>query len=76
MRLSTGILNQLGPESLSHLKRLATTAAESGAAAASDGNPDKEDDDDDDVPDLVGNFEEASKGEAAVVQGKASDACN
>lgn len=54
-----GILNQLGPDSFSHLKRLADAVpgmAGAGADAA---------DDDDEVPDLVENFDEASKNEAA-----------
>merc|ERR1712083_1125683 len=64
-----GILNQLGAESLQHLKRLATSVSNdnkqaSAAAAASAAGADEEDDDDD-VPDLVENFDEASKNEAA-----------
>jgi len=50
------ILSQLGPESLTHLKKLASSAqvpTEGGAADA-----------DDDVPDLVENFDEPSKTEA------------
>jgi len=55
-----GILNQLGAESLANLKKLATSvsSAESGKPVTGD-----IDDDDDDVPDLVENFDEASKGE-------------
>jgi nascent polypeptide-associated complex subunit beta len=56
-----GILNQLGSESLSSLKKLASSVAGGG------GDPTKtnteEDDDDDGVPDLVGNFDEASREE-------------
>ncbi|KFD48994.1 hypothetical protein M514_10146 [Trichuris suis] len=54
-----GILNQLGAESLGHLKRLAdnvgslTTTGLAPVAA----------DEDDDVPELVGDFEEPSKDE-------------
>jgi len=64
-----GILNQLGAESLQHLKRLATSVgAGQQAASAAAGDSDKktidEEDDDDDVPDLVENFDEASKNEA------------
>ncbi|KAL5016456.1 hypothetical protein ScPMuIL_006045 [Solemya velum] len=57
-----GILNQLGAESLSSLKKLASTVA----GASSDVNKpttDDIDDDDDGVPELVENFDEASKGE-------------
>ncbi|KAH6941794.1 hypothetical protein HPB50_023600 [Hyalomma asiaticum] len=60
-----GILNQLGAESLTHLKRLASVQSamvshseQSGGAGACAG-----DDEDDDVPDLVENFDEASKAE-------------
>jgi len=59
-----GILNQLGAESLQHLKRLATTVSgENKPSAAGAGL--EEEEDDDDVPDLVENFDEASKNEAA-----------
>jgi len=60
--LLPGILNQLGAESLSNLKKLATSVT-SGV------NPDSKpetadiDEDDDDVPELVENFDEASKNE-------------
>ncbi|TKR76195.1 hypothetical protein L596_017369 [Steinernema carpocapsae] len=47
-----GILNQLGPESLTHLKKLASNVT--------DTFPGK---DAEDVPELVGDFEEASKDE-------------
>lgn len=51
-----GILNQLGPDSLASLRKLAETyqsvGGAGGAVAAA------EEDDDDDVPDLVENFEE------------------
>jgi len=60
-----GILNQLGAESLSNLKKLATTVS-SGGLGPSDGmKPATEeiDDEDDEVPDLVENFDEASKEE-------------
>lgn len=58
-----GILNQLGAESLSNLKKLATnvTAGDfSGEPKPAAGDIDEEDDE---VPDLVENFDEASKGE-------------
>lgn len=55
-----GILNQLGAESLSNLKKLATNVTSAG-----DNKPvtAEIDEDDDEVPDLVENFDEASKGE-------------
>jgi len=64
--LLPGILNQLGAESLTHLKKLASnvpTAEVDGADGGEElvGN---DADDDDDVPDLVENFDEASKNEA------------
>ncbi|XP_013407261.1 transcription factor BTF3 homolog 4 [Lingula anatina] len=58
-----GILNQLGTEGLTNLKKLAESVA---GTAAGDGNKpatDEIDDDDDEVPDLVGTFDEASKDE-------------
>ena len=67
LHLPPGILNQLGAESLTHLKKLASNVAGSDIAAK-DGD-DNEEDDDDDVPDLVENFDEASKGEG-IVQGE------
>lgn len=77
--LLPGILNQLGHESLTHLKKLASnvTSGEGGLNSNDKANNDDadnaddedEDDDDDDVPDLVENFDEASKGEA-IVQGE------
>merc|ERR1712113_315239 len=62
--LLPGILNQLGAESLQHLKKLASNVP---TADGVDGTLDAEkDDDDDDVPDLVENFDEASKNETTV----------
>jgi len=60
-----GILNQLGAESLTHLKRLASNVTGGGTGAM---EPGLEDDDDDEVPDLVENFDEVSKNEAATVE--------
>merc|ERR1711890_21222 len=54
-----GILNQLGAESLTHLKKLATNIHTS----PKDAIHDDDEDDDDEVPDLVENFDEASKSE-------------
>lgn len=54
-----GILSQLGPEGLTQLKRLATSVAGSGGAV-------KPIEEEDEVPELVGNFEEASKEEVNV----------
>lgn len=59
-----GILSQLGPEGLTQLKRLATSVA-SGASSAL-----KPREEEDEVPELVGNFEEASKEEVKVVSSK------
>lgn len=58
-----GILNQLGAESLSSLKKLASTVAGGFAAAGNDRPTEDIDEDDDGVPDLVENFDETSKGE-------------
>merc|ERR1719347_504009 len=57
-----GILNQLGAESLSSLKKLANSVA---GAGGDSGKPSTEDidADDDEVPDLVENFDEPSRGE-------------
>ncbi|KAF9287046.1 Nascent polypeptide-associated complex subunit beta [Mortierella alpina] len=58
--LVPGILNQLGPDALANLRRLAQsyqqTAAGQAAMAAAGVQPD----DEDDVPDLVESFEETS----------------
>ncbi|XP_045455345.1 transcription factor BTF3 homolog 4-like [Melitaea cinxia] len=51
-----GILSQLGPEGLNQLKKIASSVA-----------PPKPLDEDDEVPNLVGNFDEASKQEAKEV---------
>ena len=65
-----GILNQLGAESLTHLKRLASNVGgATGLEAAAEGG----DDDDDEVPDLVENFDEASKDEKATEEAKAPE---
>ena len=54
--LLPGIINQLGPDNLANLKKLAETSQRGGAPPPTAGA-----DDDEDVPDLVDNFEEASK---------------
>jgi len=59
--LLPGILNQLGAESLSHLRKLAGGVGGLGPGDAA-GMNDVEDDDDD-VPDLVENFDEVCKDE-------------
>merc|ERR1712079_716355 len=65
-----GILNQLGAESLTHLKRLASNVGgATGLEAAAEGG----DDDDDEVPDLVENFDEASKDVKATEEVKATE---
>jgi len=54
--LLPGIISQLGPDNLQHLKRIAEgLSAAEGSGAVADGA-------DDDVPDLDENFEEVSKG--------------
>jgi len=58
--LLPGILNQLGAESLSHLRKLAGGA---GGLGPSESVTNEADDEDDDVPDLVENFDEACKDE-------------
>merc|ERR1711874_485925 len=65
-----GILNQLGAESLTHLKKLASNV---GGAAGLDAAPEAGEDDDDEVPDLVENFDEASKDEKATEDVKISE---
>jgi nascent polypeptide-associated complex subunit beta len=64
--LLPGILNQLGAESLTHLKKLASNVGMGSGGpegAPKVGAEGALDDDDDDVPDLVENFDEASKDE-------------
>lgn len=55
-----GILSQLGPEGLTQLKRLATSVASSGVGGKTTIE------EDDEVPELVENFDEASKEEVPV----------
>merc|ERR1711874_498838 len=62
-----GILNQLGSESLTHLKSLVTNSITSPLSGGGAGGAGDEEEDDDEVPDLVENFDEASKSEAPTV---------
>merc|ERR1719316_1564 len=69
-----GILNQLGAESLTHLKRLASNVSGGqglGDVAGAAGTMDEEEDDE--VPDLVENFDEVSKNETATEDAKISE---
>lgn len=59
-----GILNQLGADSLTHLKRLASSVPGMGVAPGVTAEANDEEDDDE-VPDLVENFDEVSKDESA-----------
>lgn len=59
-----GILNQLGADSLTHLKRLASSVPGMGVAPGATAEANDEEDDDE-VPDLVENFDEVSKDESA-----------
>merc|ERR1712045_942883 len=73
--LLPGILNQLGAESLTHLKKLASNVTGGGAGSGLDGSGvgGDDDNDDDDVPDLVENFDEVSKNEANAKTSKVAD---
>merc|ERR1711937_1029263 len=55
--LLPGIINQLGPDNLANLKRIAESYTK---GDLQEGEGDDDDDDDDDVPDLVENFEETA----------------
>lgn len=61
--LVPGILNQLGPDSLASLRKLAESyqAIQQGQQR---GAAPEEDDDDDDVPDLVENFDDVENKDA------------
>jgi len=88
-----GILNQLGPEGIGHLKRLTTargplsgsagfgsSAGSGGLNASSEGGPGGQldiDDDDEAIPELVENFDEASKNETGISSGSVKvEACD
>merc|ERR1719163_2241083 len=69
-----GILNQLGAESLTHLKRLASNVSGGqgmGGMEGAGGAMDEEEDDE--VPDLVENFDEVSKNEANAKTSRVED---
>merc|ERR1711934_964684 len=68
-----GILNQLGAESLTHLKRLASNVTGGGVGGAMEAANNMEEEDDDEVPDLVENFDEVSKNEATTEDAKISE---
>lgn len=57
--LVPGILNQLGPDSLASLRKLAESYQSMQKEKGEDGDKKEDDDDDDDIPDLVAgeNFE-------------------
>merc|ERR1711937_1094375 len=69
-----GILNQLGAESLTHLKRLATNVTGGAPSMEGPGAGAMDEEDDDEVPDLVENFDEVSKNEAATASEPAAEA--
>merc|ERR1712095_245974 len=68
-----GILNQLGAESLTHLKRLASNVGGAGVGGAMEAANNMEEEDNDEVPDLVENFDEVSKNETATEDAKISE---
>ncbi|KAF9183948.1 Nascent polypeptide-associated complex subunit beta [Haplosporangium sp. Z 767] len=71
--LVPGILNQLGPDSLANLRRLAEQYQQSAAGRAAMAAAGAQDDDEDDVPDLVESFEEASIEETKEVKEEPKD---
>merc|ERR1719431_2131855 len=69
-----GILNQLGAESLTHLKRLASNVSGGQGMAGMEGaGGAMDEEEDDEVPDLVENFDEVSKHETATEDAKISE---
>ena len=56
--LLPGIINQLGPDNIDHLKQLADNLSNSNKSTSMG---EEHDDGDEDVPDLVENFEDVSK---------------
>lgn len=71
--LLPGILNQLGAESLSHLRKLAGGVGGLGTSDSAELNEVDDGDDDDDVPDLVENFDEACKNEVPSLSAKETE---
>merc|ERR1712154_111510 len=72
--LLPGILNQLGAESLTHLKKLASNVTGGQGMGGMDGTAGTMDEEEDDeVPDLVENFDEVSKNETATEDAKISE---
>jgi len=61
--LLPGILNQLGAESLSHLRKLAGGVGGLGAPDSTDANDADDEDEDEEVPELVENFDEVCQDE-------------
>ena len=60
--LLPGIMNQLGPDNIDHLKQIADNLAyNNGGAPAPASKAEADDGDDDDVPELVENFEDVSQ---------------
>jgi nascent polypeptide-associated complex subunit beta len=63
--LLPGIMNQLGPDNIDHLKQLADNLSNSNKSTSMG---EEHDDGDEDVPDLVENFEDVSKSWLFVVE--------
>jgi nascent polypeptide-associated complex subunit beta len=59
--LLPGIMNQLGPDNISHLKQIADSMSSGANETKTNISTTHGDADDDDVPDLVANFEDVSK---------------
>lgn len=68
--LVPGILNQLGPDSLASLRKLAESYQ---AIQQNQKRPSAGDDDDDDVPDLVENFDSVNLEEKPAEEAKEAD---
>lgn len=68
--LVPGILNQLGPDSLASLRKLAESYQ---AIQQNQKRPSAGDDDDDDVPDLVENFDAVNVDDKAAEETKEAD---
>jgi len=64
--LVPGILNQLGPDSLASLRKLAESYQAMNQGQQRPSNAAAEDDDDDDVPDLVENFDVEADAKASL----------